>query len=83
MDLYDDSRTLIYSGPLARKSRSDNWHSWSELLVALLDNYRECFPTPHSTRRIYTTHCAFRTQFYSCGKKPARTGPSSGSSSPE
>ncbi|THH20762.1 hypothetical protein EW146_g670 [Bondarzewia mesenterica] len=39
MDLYDDSRTLIYSSPLARKSRSENWNGWSELLVVLFDNY--------------------------------------------
>ena len=44
MDLYDDSRTLVYSGPLARKQRSEmDWHGWNDYFVALLDNFREIF----------------------------------------
>lgn len=39
MDLYDDSRTLVYSGPVARRSRSSTSGSWTDLVVALLDNY--------------------------------------------
>ncbi|KAI0058174.1 hypothetical protein BV25DRAFT_1891692 [Artomyces pyxidatus] len=39
MDLYDDSRTLIYSSPLSRKQRSDSWGTWTDLMGALLDNY--------------------------------------------
>jgi hypothetical protein len=40
MDLYDDSRTLVHSGPLARRQRSEtDWHGWNDLSVALLDNY--------------------------------------------
>ena len=42
MDLYDDSRTLVYSGPLARRQRSEtDWHGWNDYFVALLDNFRE------------------------------------------
>ncbi|KAK0223358.1 hypothetical protein IW262DRAFT_820050 [Armillaria fumosa] len=39
MDLYDDSRTLVYSGPVARRTRSSTSGSWTDLTVALLDNY--------------------------------------------
>jgi len=38
LDLHDDSRTLIHSGPLARQ-KSDTLHSWSDVFGALLDNY--------------------------------------------
>ena len=42
MDLYDDSRTLVYMGPLARRQRSElDWHGWNDYTVALLDNYCE------------------------------------------
>lgn len=37
LDLYDDNRTLIHSGPLARRYKTDQW---ADLHVALLDNYR-------------------------------------------
>ncbi|KAG7089591.1 hypothetical protein E1B28_011258 [Marasmius oreades] len=37
MDLYDNNRTLIYSGPASRRSRSG--HGWQEQFCALLDNY--------------------------------------------
>ncbi|KAJ3767629.1 hypothetical protein FB446DRAFT_707669, partial [Lentinula raphanica] len=46
MDLYDNSRTLVYSGPVSRKNRSEGsvagtWSSsgWTDLFAALLDNY--------------------------------------------
>ncbi|EMD33527.1 hypothetical protein CERSUDRAFT_87363 [Gelatoporia subvermispora B] len=39
MDLYDESRTLIYQGPLARRFKSEVAYSWADLHVALLDNY--------------------------------------------
>ncbi|KAI0322603.1 hypothetical protein OF83DRAFT_1049094 [Amylostereum chailletii] len=39
LDLYDDSRTLVYSSALARRQRSDNWNSWTDLMGVLLDNY--------------------------------------------
>ncbi|KAF8071933.1 hypothetical protein FPV67DRAFT_907308 [Lyophyllum atratum] len=41
MDLYDGSRTLVYSGPLTRLARSDSgWSSQAlELTGGLLDNY--------------------------------------------
>ncbi|KAH7911069.1 hypothetical protein BJ138DRAFT_1113504 [Hygrophoropsis aurantiaca] len=41
IDWYDESRSLIHSGTLARRSKSDmEWsHSWNDLFVALLDNY--------------------------------------------
>lgn len=41
MDLYNESRTLVYSGTLARRIKSDMGHTWSDLHVALLDNYRQ------------------------------------------
>ncbi|KIM39836.1 hypothetical protein M413DRAFT_446755 [Hebeloma cylindrosporum] len=41
MDLYDDSRTLVYSGPTLRKARTETGFSerWTDLVAALLDNY--------------------------------------------
>ncbi|CCM01400.1 uncharacterized protein FIBRA_03451 [Fibroporia radiculosa] len=39
LDLYDESRTLVHSGPLARRYRSDMGYNWADLHVALLDNY--------------------------------------------
>ncbi|KAF9648739.1 hypothetical protein BDM02DRAFT_3155589 [Thelephora ganbajun] len=39
MDLYNESRSLVYSGTLARRMRSDMGHTWVDLHVALLDNY--------------------------------------------
>ena len=41
MDLYNESRTLVHSGTLARRIRSEMGHTWSDLHVALLDNYRQ------------------------------------------
>jgi hypothetical protein len=42
LDWYSESRSLVYSGPVARRSKSEmDWHPWSDLFVALLDNYRE------------------------------------------
>ena len=59
MDLYDDSRTLVYSGPLARKQRSEmDWHGWNDYFVALLDNFREIFRPLSLTK--------FLTVVYSC-----------------
>ena len=40
LDLYDESRTLLFSGPLARRYRGEVGYSWADLHVALLDNYR-------------------------------------------
>lgn len=41
MDLYDESRSLVYSGPVSRRIKSDSFSSssWGELYAALLDNY--------------------------------------------
>lgn len=41
LDLYDESRTLVHSGPLARRytSRTEVTYTWVDLHVALLDNY--------------------------------------------
>ncbi|KAH0585155.1 hypothetical protein H2248_008413 [Termitomyces sp. 'cryptogamus'] len=41
MDLYDDSRTLVYSGPLSRLGRSESgWYAqMMELTGSLLDHY--------------------------------------------
>jgi hypothetical protein len=38
MDLYDEKRTLVHAGVLARRDR--DWCGWTEHFVALLDNYR-------------------------------------------
>lgn len=41
MDLYDESRTLVYLGPIYRRSRSETGFTekWTELTGALMDNY--------------------------------------------
>ncbi|KAF8806960.1 hypothetical protein BYT27DRAFT_7101268 [Phlegmacium glaucopus] len=41
MDLYSESRSLVYSGPVVRRGRSETGISsvWSDLVAALLDNY--------------------------------------------
>ncbi|EIW84261.1 hypothetical protein CONPUDRAFT_163433 [Coniophora puteana RWD-64-598 SS2] len=40
IDWYDESRTLVHCGNLARHSKSEiDWHGWNDLFVALLDNY--------------------------------------------
>lgn len=41
MDLYNETRSLVHIGQLARKQRADNWSRWLDLEVALLDNYRK------------------------------------------
>lgn len=44
MDLYDQSRTLVYSSPVMRRIRSEaGFQEWHDLVACLLDNYRECF----------------------------------------
>ncbi|KAG2157870.1 uncharacterized protein EDB93DRAFT_730686 [Suillus bovinus] len=40
LDWYNESRSLVYSGPVARRSKSEmDWHPWTDLFVVLLDNY--------------------------------------------
>lgn len=41
MDLYDKSRTLVYSGPVLRRVRTETgWsETWTDLTAALIDNY--------------------------------------------
>jgi hypothetical protein len=40
MDLYDDSRTLVYSSSVARRVRAEaSFHEWDDLVISLLDNY--------------------------------------------
>ena len=47
LDLYDDKRTLVYSGPLGRRWNERvsqlevPTYRWIDLHVALLDNYRK------------------------------------------
>ncbi|KZO91124.1 hypothetical protein CALVIDRAFT_531027 [Calocera viscosa TUFC12733] len=42
MDLYDEKRTLVHSGVLGRRRKTElNTHVWVDLYVGLLDNYRE------------------------------------------
>lgn len=44
MDLYNESRSLVYSSTLARRLRSEMGSTWVDLHVALLDNYRQFSP---------------------------------------
>jgi hypothetical protein len=47
MDLYDESRSLIYIGPVMRRLKSDTslTEKWTDLVAALLDNYCQiCSP---------------------------------------
>ncbi|KAI6102089.1 hypothetical protein F5141DRAFT_1241795 [Pisolithus sp. B1] len=38
--LYNDTRSLVYAGTLARRSKSEmDWNPWYDLHVALLDNF--------------------------------------------
>ncbi|KAI0752263.1 hypothetical protein BC629DRAFT_1297111 [Irpex lacteus] len=39
LDLYDESRTLLYQGTLARRYKAEVGYNWADLHVALLDNY--------------------------------------------
>ncbi|KAG6328251.1 hypothetical protein ID866_10838 [Astraeus odoratus] len=40
LDWYNDTRSLVHAGMLARRSRSEmDWNPWFDLYVALLDNY--------------------------------------------
>ncbi|KAI0749365.1 hypothetical protein C8Q80DRAFT_1100784 [Daedaleopsis nitida] len=39
LDLYDDTRSLRFQGPLSRRYRSEMNFHWADLHVALLDNY--------------------------------------------
>ncbi|KAF8627002.1 hypothetical protein AX15_004586 [Amanita polypyramis BW_CC] len=40
MDLNDDSRTVVYSGPVVRRNRGETgFSSWTDLTASLLDNY--------------------------------------------
>jgi hypothetical protein len=43
MELYDESRSLVYLGPVMRRSKGDSGFSekWTDLVAALLDNYCE------------------------------------------
>jgi hypothetical protein len=42
LDWYNENRSLVYSGPVARRSKSEmDWNPWTDLFVALLDNYRK------------------------------------------
>lgn len=41
MDLFNESRSLVYFGPVLRRGRSETGltTAWLELVAALLDNY--------------------------------------------
>lgn len=42
LDWYSDTRSHIYAGALARRSKSEmDWNPWYDLYVALLDNICE------------------------------------------
>lgn len=45
MELYEESRSLVYLGPVMRRSKNDAAFSekWTELEAALLDNYCKSF----------------------------------------
>ncbi|KAI0784605.1 hypothetical protein C8Q75DRAFT_779589 [Abortiporus biennis] len=49
LDLYDDSRTLIYSNTLSRRYRGEVGYSWADLNVALLDTYLLLLKPEHRT----------------------------------
>lgn len=48
MDLFNETRSLVYVGPVLRRGRRDTGFTtaWSELVAALLDNY--CKPSESS-----------------------------------
>ena len=50
MDLYNESRSLVYSGTLARRMKLEMGHTWVDLHVALLDNC--CSSSPFTTQKI-------------------------------
>ena len=60
MDLYNESRTLVYSGTLARRMRSDVGHAWVDLHVALLDNYRQFNPSDSPERPLKIPQSCYR-----------------------
>jgi hypothetical protein len=47
MDLFNETRSLVYLGPVLRRGRSDTGFTvaWSELVAALLDNYCKAPPS--------------------------------------
>ena len=47
MDLFNETRSLVYLGPVFRRGRSDTGFTiaWSELVAALLDNYCKASPS--------------------------------------
>ena len=48
MDLRDDSRTVVYSGPVVRRTRGETgFLNWTDLTATLLDNYCESFLAVH------------------------------------
>lgn len=55
MDLYDESRTLVYSGPVSRRARSETGFSsggWTELVAALLDNFCEALSPSWNSAQV-------------------------------
>lgn len=48
MDLYDESRSLIYIGPVVRRVKSEAGFTekWTDLVAALLDNYCQLYIMP-------------------------------------
>jgi len=66
LDVDDESRTLVHSGPLVRQ-KSDAFHSWSDVFGALLDNY--CAqPSHHPSLRsdLSQSCCSKRKRKQTC-----------------
>jgi len=45
MDLYNESRSLVYTGPVIRRAKTDTGFSekWTDVVAALIDNYCKLF----------------------------------------
>ena len=61
LDLYDESRTLLFGTQLARRYKAEVGYNWADLYVALLDNCREILiaiplllPDPEKRERSIT-----------------------------
>ncbi|KAJ3865305.1 hypothetical protein EV359DRAFT_72510 [Lentinula novae-zelandiae] len=72
MDLYDKGRSLVYSGPVSRKNRSEgsvtgSWSGsgWTDLSAALLDNYLLLTREEQRPNGVYKRHLMSRPLYLS------------------
>jgi hypothetical protein len=77
MDLFNETRSLVYLGPVLRRGRSDTGFTiaWSELVAALLDNY--CNPPASGSVFRYSLLSSV-WQLYSCEKRNVQMARSDG-----